>query len=149
MEEKKTPIYKKWWFIALVVFFGLPLVCMPFMSDQVNEGTDQSIGNIYRITGGETGEYGRKVTLNANSDMPNDKYLYKLPAGTYAITTTAKGTQISVVKDSTTMEGEIEVLDYVGEPIVLFKDDTGELTVAEDESFTVPEGDYIKFVRKN
>lgn len=41
MEEKKTPIYKKWWFIALVILFGLPLVCAPFMDIEPTEEQSQ------------------------------------------------------------------------------------------------------------
>ena len=44
----------------------------------------------YVLTADETGEYGRIVTLNANTDMPVDKYLYKIPAGKYKVTTDHK-----------------------------------------------------------
>ena len=41
----------------------------------------------YTLTGEQLGEYGREVILNKDTDMPTTKYLYKLPSGTYKVTT--------------------------------------------------------------
>ena len=104
----------------------------------------------YTLTGKELGEYGKKVTLNANSDSPTDKYLYKIPAGTYKVTTTwEKVTNLWIVKDEVVKTGDApyeEELSYVGEAYWMTNgtnDLNGkakkevEITLKEDESILI------------
>ena len=85
------------------------------LEEQDNEETSEESAD-YILTADETGEYGRIVTLNANTDMPDDKYLYKIPAGKYKVTTDCKKMAVfSIVKDEIGTEDTDypEVLQYV------------------------------------
>ncbi len=110
--------------------------------------------NIYYLFSGETGEYGRIVTLNATTDLPVDKYLYKIPSGKYTISTTFdKLTSAWIVKDEITTEDNPdypEVLQYVGEALQLTAGDNDfngnakkeiDIEIAEDESILIPNND--------
>lgn len=167
--KQKKPFYKKVWFwiVVILLVLGLPGACSSDASDESTNSPEpqkqeQDAATVtYTITGGETGEYGRVVTLNEDTDMPVDKYLYKLPAGTYKVTTTnEKMSAFSIVKDEiTTEEGNTdypEVLDYVTDGQYLLtagNDDFNgkaskevEVTIAEDESVSIPaEGDVLIF----
>lgn len=167
--KQKKPLYKKVWFwvVVVILVLGLPGACS-------TESADESAGDpesqkqeqeaapvVYTITGGETGEYGRVVTLNKDTDLPVDKYLYKLPAGTYKVTTTnEKMASFFIVKDEITIEeGNTdypEILDYVsttGYQLTAGEDDFNGhakkevvVTIAEDESVSIPiEGDVLNF----
>ena len=105
----------------------------------------------YVLKEGELGEYGRVITLNANSDMPEDKYLYKLPSGTYVVTTNfEKMTGFNIVKDEITIEegndDYPECLDYVSSSGYLSANpDYNEnantqitITLNDDESISIP-----------
>lgn len=105
----------------------------------------------YILKEGELGEYGRVITLNANSDMPVDKYLYKLPSGTYVVTTNfEKMTGFNIVKDEITIEegneDYPECLDYVSSSGYLSANpDYNEnantqitITLNDDESISIP-----------
>lgn len=107
---------------------------------------------VYYLLSGETGEYGRIITLNPDTDLPVEKYLYKLPAGEYtAITTFKKMATFFVVKDETTIEqgsAYPEILQYVSEGFMLTAGDDdfngsakkeAEFTLADDESVLIPD----------
>ena len=113
----------------------------------------------YTLVGGETGEYGRKVVLNADTDLPATKYLYKIPSGTYKVTTTfEKMSEFYTVKDNTVNTGTPEYpeeLSYVGGPYDLTAgtdDFNGRaskevtLTLAEDESVLINGTETLIFV---
>ena len=101
--------------------------------------------NLYCIIGEETGLYGSVVTLGANTDMPVDKYLYKIPAGKYKVTTTFKKlANFSIVKD--VLDSNADELQYVGSPYSMTagNDDFNghakkelEITISDDESICV------------
>ena len=114
------------------------------------------------ITGEELGEFGRKVVLNGNTDMPVDKYLYKLPAGTYTVTTTnIKISAFSIVKDEIGIEeGNAdypEILQYVGQQYLLTSGEDNlngnasksvVVTLKEDESFQLVGDDTFVFEKE-
>ncbi len=136
--------------------------------EEINDSADDSSeGNPdeeadYVITADEIGEYGKIVTLNENTDMPVDKYLYKLPAGDYKVTTDHKKLAgFFIVKDEPTTEPDNpdypEVLDYVddgddsnvgsGYQLTAGDDDFNGnakkevyITLGEDESISIPGG---------
>lgn len=161
--KQKKPIYKKVWFWVVVVLLilGLPGACSSEPQEQEQSQSQESAPVAYTITCGETGEYGRVVTLNANTDLPTDKYLYKLPAGIYKVTTTNdKLASFFIVKDEITIEegnsDYPEILDYVtttGYQLTAGDDDFNgrakkevTVTIGEDESISVPvEGDVLIF----
>ena len=62
--------------ISGLMFLGLSTGCevVEINTDNVSDSKNE----VYQIEGETLGEYGKKITLNANSDMPVDKYLYKL-----------------------------------------------------------------------
>ena len=112
----------------------------------------------YELVGGEVGEYGTVITLNKDTDMPVDKYMYKLPAGDYTVTTTnQKVSAFYVAKDEIGQEeGNTEypeILVPVTEEYMLTAGDDDlnghaqkEVTISikSDESIVLPtETDYI------
>ena len=126
------------------------------MTETATESSEEEeVEPDYTITVDETGEFGKVITLNANTDMPVDKYLYKLPAGDYRVTTSnPKATQFSIVKDEIGIEDGNddypEILQYVGDAYLLTAGDDDMnghakqevyITLGEDESISVP-GDY-------
>lgn len=91
----KKPFYKKWWFwviIVVLLFMGIGASSEKESTSDTN-GTSsqtseqQNTSKKYELIGGITGEYGKAVILNADTDSPVTKYLYKLPAGKYKVTT--------------------------------------------------------------
>lgn len=166
--KQKKPFYKKAWFWVVVILLalGLPGACSGESADNASEDPEsqkqgqQADPTTYTLTGGEVGEYGKVVTLNKDTDLPVDKYLYKLPAGTYKVTTTnEKMASFFIVKDETTIEeGSTdypEILDYVsatGYQLTAGEDDFNGhakkevvVTLAEDESVSILNGDVLIF----
>jgi hypothetical protein len=100
------------------------------------------------------GEYGRLVILNESTDMPAEKYLYKIPSGKYKVTTLSKKAAFAIVKDEIAIEegndDYPECLDYVTEQFILTNKDDDDLNghaekdviveVGEDESVSIPLG---------
>lgn len=109
-QKPKKPIYKRVWFWIIIAF-----ILIGALSPKTNNKTEKIITQttenivvqeentnniIYELKGEELGEYGRKVILNENTDLPVAKYLYKLPAGTYEVTTdNDKMASFFIVKD--------------------------------------------------
>ena len=110
MEKEKYWFVKKWWFWAIIVaFLG---ICVIVGSPSKKET------KVYELEGEVLGEYGKEIVLNANTDAPAKKYLYKIPAGTYTVTTdNLKITGFYIVKDTITTEDSEypEILNYVSE----------------------------------
>lgn len=118
----------------------------------VEKQTKESV--IYTITGEIEGEYGKKVVLNKNSDMPATKYLYKLPAGTYKVTTTFKKmVNFFIVKDQikTTPGNEYpEEIDVVGSGYMLTAgDDDFNGHAKKEVNITLKEDESIQIVGNN
>ena len=121
-------LLKKWWFWVIIVAV-LGVIGLATGGGDTSTTTDSSTNTNeqavkYTITGETLGQYGKEITLNKDSDMPVKKYLYKLPAGTYKVTTTFdKMASFYVVKDAIgTDEGNStypEALQYVGEAYLL------------------------------
>ena len=124
-------IFKKWWFWVIVVVI-LGVIGLFMQDDTTTTNTANNSDNTsnsskqavtYTVTGETLGEYGKEITLNQNSDMPTKKYLYKLPVGTYKVTTLFnKMASFYIVKDETTTESNSEypeALNYVGEAYLL------------------------------
>lgn len=105
-------MFKKWWFWAIIiVMLGL------ISSVTDNSNTIETVQNqngdtaqddnsssqraiIYKIKGEVLGEYGKEVILNKDTDMPAKKYVYKIPAGSYRVTTTyGKMASFFIIKD--------------------------------------------------
>lgn len=122
MKDKINILTKKWWFwgIIILLFFGIIGIALEDEEKQdVLLNNEQHEEIKYTLTGEETGEYGKKIILNANSDMPTTKYVYKLPEGNYEVTTTFdKLAAFFIVKDEISLTGAKdypEELNYVGE----------------------------------
>ena len=77
----------------------------------------------YRIVSDVLGYYGKDVVLNANTDSPTTKRLFKIPSGTYEVSTeTNKFATFFIVKDKVILEKEDkypESLDYVSNQYIL------------------------------
>jgi len=149
MKEKLKILSKKWWFWVIVILLVIGMF----------GGTESEDSQIkYTLTGEQLGEYGKKVVLNENSDMPVTKYLYKLPEGTYNVTTTfEKVASFYIVKDETinTGVGEYpEELNYVGEVYLLTNGNNNnakknvEISVKSDESILIVGTNTFTFEKK-
>lgn len=104
------------------------------------------------VVAGELGDYGRSITLNANTDLSDERYLYKIPAGNYkVITTWEKLTSFGIVKDDNEIaidpETNNEYMPHVGDDYFLTagEDDFNGhaekevvITLGEDESIWIP-----------
>lgn len=114
----------------------------------------------YTIIGEKTGKYGKIITLNKDTDMPVDKYLYKLPAGKYKVTTNdTTMASVFVVKDETGIEEDNtdypEILQYVSEGYNLMvgddlnghASDSCEISISKDESFQVVGTSKLTFTK--
>lgn len=145
--EKK--FYTTWQFWAVIgVFF---LICIITDIKKPEETVET-----YVLTGEQLGKYGREVVLNKDTDMPVTKYLYKIPAGKYKVTTdNEKVSSFYVVKDEIGHEDTEypEVLQYVTEGFLITISDntfnghvqkTVEITLNDDESIQIVGTDTIK-----
>ncbi len=127
-----------------------------------NEPEKAISNDVYEIKGEKLGEYGKKVILNENTDLPATKYLYKLPAGTYEVTTdTDKMASFFIVKDEITQNSDNpdypEELNYVSSEGYLLtagdNDFNGHakksvtVELAEDESFQIVGTDTLFFTK--
>lgn len=77
----------------------------------------------YRIVSDYLGDNGKDIVLNANSDSPTTKRLFKIPSGTYEVSAeTNKFATFFIVKDKIILEKEDkypESLDYVSNQYIL------------------------------
>jgi hypothetical protein len=164
MEFKK--LIKKWWFWVLIIFVGIPFMVGVFegigdiatgnvstntsIENTINNTITETSKEAYTLKGGEIGAYGKKVTLNANTDMPVDKYLYKLPAGKYKITTdNKKTTSFFIVKDNITKnqnEKYPEELNIVKSYLITNSDNV-EIELKNDESIQIVDNDSITLTK--
>lgn len=151
----KNQKLKKWLKIAIIAAAWLIYLLIAFSGGASSEGTEEptDINNeeiTYTIVGEEIGQYGKIVTLNKDSDMPVDKYLYKLPAGKYKVLTEdTTAASVFIVKDEIGIEeGNTdypETLQYVSEGYILMvgNDLNGhaassyEISLNEDESIQI------------
>lgn len=155
--NSKSPFYKKWWFITLVALILLGIIGG---TNNKNNGTNENqnnnqeteqqsieLGNKYILNYNDLDKYGKIITLNADSDMPTEKRLFKIPAGKYKVTTSnPKYSAFWIVKDETVLEEDNdypEVLQYVGGQYMLTTSDDNLndhaskeviVTIASDES---------------
>lgn len=132
--------------VIIIVICTILIVAVLSMSNDSSKKT-------YTITGETLGEYGKRITLNKNTDMPTDKYLYKIPAGTYTATTNNDSkTSFFIVKDEihkTDDEKYPEKLNYVEEAsYLLTKGQTVEFTIKEDESIQLVGTDNLNITEK-
>lgn len=159
MEFNKA-LLKKWQFwvgLVAILFVGSAAIAglMEGNNSQESENTtktqQQKASVKYTVVGESLGEYGKAIVLNKNSDTPITKYLYKLPAGTYKVSTTFKKmASFFVVKDQVKINSENqeypEELDYVGSSYLLTAGDDDfngkakkevKITLKEDESIQI------------
>lgn len=119
-----------------------------------NETSTEVQKETYTIKSGDLGEYGKEVILNKNTDAPSKKYLYKLPSGSYEVTTTnEKYSTFWIVKDEVVRTGTPnypEELSYVSEQYMLTASDNllngqasnkVDITLNDDESILLIMGD--------
>ena len=132
-------------------------------TEEISDYVPNPENPIYILTGETLGEYGRKIVLNPNTDMPESKYLYKLPAGTYIVSTNEEYAAFSIVKDEIGKEEGNEeypdILQYSGDvgqyQLTSGENDTNDLNgyakrnytvqIGEDESFQIVGTETITF----
>ena len=128
----------------LIIFIAIMWILIIFMCIAFDNKT-------YTLTGGTLGEYGKKITLNKDTDTPVDKYIYKIPQGAYTVTTdNDKKTSFFIVKDDLNVnkdEKYPEELNYV-HSYLLTKNEKIEITLKEDESIQIVGKDTIILTQK-
>lgn len=96
------------------------------------------------IDGVTEGEYGREITLNANTDMPVTYIGYFVPEGRYMATNLDDdgGNQLSFYLDETQIVGEWEEAKSMPDhrPVVLMAGDSSEIVVYDGEYIKISEG---------
>lgn len=161
MREKKSkkPIYKRHWFIVLVVIIILGGISSAFGDDKDNEETisdsvktqSESIltesesvesekdsidnsdktKNIIELVAGENSPYGQEYTLNEETQI-----VYVVPAGTYLVTNVGKYmSQVNCYSFDTQKQGEWD--EPVDGNVVM-------VDVNSTETFEVFENSYIE-----
>lgn len=138
-------------FVALLVSFTL--VGCNFEDEKLENEIVEEIKETYEISTKDLGEYGKDVVLNANTDSPATKRLYKIPSGTYEVSTDIeKFATFFIVKDNvvnTGTEPYIEELDYVSGQYFLTNGDNDLngtakksviITINDDESISTQDG---------
>lgn len=124
--------------IIAIALFVLISACGNSVAEKNSASQADLSEGVIAISSEKPGEYGRLVTLNANSDMPAEMYFYKVPAGNYKVTTDfKKEASINIVKDEVKNTGSgmyPEELVYVGETYKLTAGEEIRITIGEDES---------------
>lgn len=161
MKEKLKEWSKKWWFWVIIGVLIIGIIGN-LAGDKNTEKPSQVTQRIkYILIGENLGTFGKTITLNANSDMPVTKYLYKLQEGNYIVTTTYdKMASFFIVKDKIVNNGDEkypEELDYVGESYFLTNGDDDfngrakksvEISIASDESISLIGKETFTFEKK-
>ena len=164
MRKNKKSIFKRWWFWLIIIFIIIGTFGNHKGIDkeekEIRPQEETASNVVYEIKGEELGEYGRKVILNENTDLPTEKYLYKLPAGTYEVTTsTDKMASFNIVKDEINYNNDNldypEELNYVSNEGYLLTTGDNDLNgrakksviveLAGDESFLIIGTDTLFF----
>lgn len=136
------PFYKRgiFWIVIIVVLIIIGFFADSSDNNTVNPEETNNSEISYTLTGETLGEYGKKITLNKDTDMPVEKYLYKLPAGSYVITTSEdKTVAFNIVKDKIITnkdEKYPEELDYV-ENNLIKQNEKKTITLKDDESIQI------------
>lgn len=150
-------------FVALLLSFAL-IGCSFEDETNANEIVDKEEIKeeiSYEIITDNLGDYGKDIVLNANTDLPVTKRVYKIPSGTYEVSTdTDKFATFFIVKDKIANTGEapyIEELDYVSSQYTLTNgenDLNGNakknviITINDDESISTQDGMSYKLIFK-
>ena len=133
----------------------------PVISSQIEtqSPTNKIISDI-TIKSGEYGAYGKRVVLAPKTDMPDTRYVYKLPTGDYKVINGSTKTVASfaVVKDKLIPHEDdpsIDTFEFVGEQHSLASADNDmngiaqseyTVTLNEDEQFLIYNGSTITFI---
>jgi len=107
-------------------------------SETTEEEEVEETKEVITLTAGEVGEYGKEITMNEGTDMPEDLIVYYLPAGDYTVTNVSQyPTQVSVY-------GGFERDETTGYDNYTEVGDTPRLEVNESVDINVPEGWFIE-----
>ena len=189
-DEERRKKNLKWWIIGWIFFFPIPLTILiwkskwdknkkiiatiilwgglliygalnPSDTETSQTNLNESTNMKYTLIGGTLGQYGKKVTLNKDTDAPVTKYLYKIPTGTYTVTTTYKNlSEFWIVKDNVVNNGTDkypEELIYVGNAHDITDGDDDfngraskelTITISSDESVLINGTETLIFVAK-
>lgn len=92
-EKKKKSIFKRWWFWLIIIL----LVFGAFGSNGTNsspsnpsEGPENALSTPasetlkIELIAGEQGDFGKEITMNADTEFEERFYAYYVPAGTYS-----------------------------------------------------------------
>lgn len=148
--KNRKPIFKKWWFWLIVLFFLGAIgsggddttsepVTLPAPSAQpISTEPVTSSAVTIDLVAGEAGSYGELFTINKGTEFEETYYIYHIPAGTYTVTNTGEYmNQFNVYSD------EITVNDAGWEEpaaVVYVKS----LDVGVSDTFTITDGQFIE-----
>ena len=98
----------------------------------------------FNIIGGEVGEYGSEITLNAGTELEETRLVYHIPAGTYVVTNKGKNmNQFNVYSDEVTKtdEGWEEPAESVFVKLIDV-DSSEEFTITDNQYIYVTDGEW-------
>jgi hypothetical protein len=143
---------KKYIFLALVAVLSLGVLVGCATKEEA------PVAEIIEISNNDTTN-AKEVVLNADSDMPVTKFLHKVDAGTYQVTTNFdKVVPVAIVKDEiNVIENSdypdelnfVEIFKLTGNP-EKFEGSVGNkiITIAEDESISLADSPATIFLEK-
>lgn len=159
-EKVKKPIYKKWWFWLIIVC----LVLGAFgggnkkSDESTKEPTEQTqeaepqeeTADVITLTAGEAGEYGKEITMNEGTDMPETLIVYYLPAGDYTVKNVGEYTTQVNVYEGFARDESTGYDDYtnVGDTVRLDVDQTADINVPDGWFIEIHEPTKIELVAK-
>lgn len=152
---------KKILYIFVAILVSFTFIGCTIEDETIENEIVEEVKETYEISTKDLGEYGKDVVLNANTDLPATKRLYKIPSGTYEVSTdTDKFATFFIVKDEIVNTGDapyIEELNYVSSQYTLTNgenDLNGNakknviITINDDESISTQDGMSYKLIFK-
>lgn len=110
-----------------------------------NTSTEEAAdNNLSFVLGGEVGEYGKEVTLNAGTDFEENEIMFHIPAGSYTVTNNSSAaTQLTVYSGGPEKDGEWETFVDDGtcpKPVVIMGGETGDFEIGEGQFLVLSDG---------
>ena len=158
-DKVKKPIFKKWWFWAIIIVLVVGIFGSGGKSDEeatpeatpetTTEQTQEASTDAITLTFGELGEYGTSEKLEQDGEVLKEYIAYRVPSGTYTVTNKGKNrTQVTVYKDGTSVneDGNVEQNMSDTKPILLDANASDTLTINDGEYIEIYENDVIELV---
>lgn len=157
-EVRKQAFYKQKWFKVIAVIFVLGIIRDMFLSDEHSK-TESRVENVksesgtktkpsiaeveekkksFQLIAGELGEFGKKLTMNEGTDMPEDLIVYYLPVGTYEVENIGSFPAQVMVYEGFKRNDETGYDDYTN------MGDVKRIEVGKKDTIEVPSGWFVE-----